>query len=164
MISQKSKYALRSLLALARAKSGEAVRISGIAAGEKIPKKFLEQILLDLKHHGIVTSRRGRSGGYLLLRPAHRISFGDVLRVLEGPVAPLPCLSRTAYRKCDDCGNENLCEIRKVFAQVASRSRDILDNTTLADCLADPQFVRADPRLDWIAVSSEGSPAENATL
>lgn len=136
MISQKSKYALRSLVMLARTEPGRAVRISDIATTENIPKKFLEQILLDLKRGGIVSSRRGQAGGYLLRRPAGEISFGAVMRILDGPLAPLSCLSESAYRRCDDCRSESDCEIRTVFARLAQASRDILDNTTLADCLA----------------------------
>ena len=76
--------------------------IGEIAAQEKIPRKFLEQILLELKRHGIVMSRRGKLGGYALLMPADQITFGQVLRILDGPIAPLPCLSRIAYRRCSD--------------------------------------------------------------
>ena len=97
--------------------------VGEIAAHEKIPRKFLEQILLELKRHGIVQSRRGRFGGYGLLMPADRITFGQVLRILDGPIAPLPCLSRIAYRRCADCLSEENCEIRRVFAKVAEIRR-----------------------------------------
>ena len=109
---QKAKYALRALLHLAEAPQGEAVLISEIATRHDIPKKFLEQILLDLKNHGVVQSWRGRSGGYALLKPASEISFGQVLRIIDGPLAPLPCLSRVAYRKCSDCHDESACALR----------------------------------------------------
>ncbi len=141
MISQKAKYALRALSALAQADPGEPMLISDIAARQSIPKKFLEQILLDLKHQGIVASRRGKQGGYLLLRPANAITFGEILRLVDGPIAPLPCLSITAYRKCDDCDGESNCEIRHVFARVADATRDVLFSTTIADALA-PNNVR----------------------
>ena len=94
MISQKAKYALRALVALAKQPTGQPVFIGDIAEAQNIPKKFLEQILLDLKHHGLVASRRGKAGGYGLFRPADTISFGEVLRIIDGPIAPLPCLSR----------------------------------------------------------------------
>ncbi len=136
MISQKAKYALRALLGLAKAGSNGSLMISEIAQGQNIPKKFLEQILLDLKHHGVVMSRRGKFGGYMLLRPPNEITFGEVLRIIDGPIAPLPCLSKMAYRPCDDCTDEETCEIRRVFAHVASASRSILDKTTLADAMA----------------------------
>jgi Rrf2 family protein len=139
MISQKAKYAFKALVALARAPEG-AMATAEIAEQQNIPKKFLEQILLDLKHEGIVYSRRGRSGGYALHRPADMITFGQVLRLMDGPIAPLPCLSRTAYRRCEDCINESGCEVRRVFARVAGAMRTVLDQTTIADAVrgADP--------------------------
>jgi Rrf2 family protein len=135
MISQKAKYALRALVALAREKPGATLFISEIAETQRIPKKFLEQILLDLKHHGIVTSRRGKAGGYLLLRSPDDITFGEVLRIIDGPIAPLPCLSKMAYRRCDDCLSEGACEVRCVFARVAAATREILDATSIADAV-----------------------------
>lgn len=137
MISQKAKYALRALIALAREVPGDSLMISEIADSQNIPKKFLEQILLDLKHHGVVMSRRGKAGGYLLLKPASEITFGEVLRIIDGPIAPLPCLSKMAYRRCDDCASEEACEVRRVFARVASATRNVLDRTSIADALAD---------------------------
>jgi Rrf2 family protein len=136
MLSQKAKYALRALLTLAEAPDGEAVLISDIAGRDSIPKKFLEQILLDLKRHGIVQSRRGRSGGYALLRSPEEISFGQVVRVIDGPIAPLPCLSRVAYRKCKDCRDESLCVLKRVFAASHEATVTVLDQTSLADALA----------------------------
>jgi len=133
MISQKAKYAFHALAALARA---ESLMVAEIATQERIPRKFLEQILLELKRHGIVQSRRGRLGGYGLLMPANRITFGQVLRIVDGPLAPLPCLSRIAYRRCPDCQTEENCEIRRVFAKVAESARDVLDRTTIADAIA----------------------------
>ncbi|MCW5737407.1 MAG: Rrf2 family transcriptional regulator [Enhydrobacter sp.] len=137
MISQKAKYALRALVALARADKEEALLISDIAERYDIPKKFLEQILLALKHHGLVRSKRGKFGGYLLLKRPEEITFGQVLRIVDGPIAPLPCLSKIAYRRCDDCRSESACEIRRVFAVVADSTRQILDNSTLADAISD---------------------------
>src|SRR5690349_25049796 len=111
MISQKAKYALRALVALVRASHhGEPVLISEISRGQAIPKKFLEQILLELKRAGIVMSRRGRLGGYVLLRAPEQVTFGEVLRLIDGPIAPLPCLSKIAYRRCVDCADESSCE------------------------------------------------------
>jgi Rrf2 family protein len=136
VISQKAKYALRALVALVNA--GDSLMIGEIAARKNIPRKFLEQILLELKHHGIVQSRRGKLGGYSLLMPPDRITYGQVLRIIDGPIAPLPCLSRIAYRRCSDCITEETCEIRRVFARVAESARDVLDRTTIADSLSDP--------------------------
>lgn len=137
MISQKAKYALRALVALARARPDRPVMIGEIAESQKIPRKFLELILLELKYHGIVASRRGKAGGYMLLRPPETITFGEILRIIDGPVAPLPCLSKMAYRRCADCPNEGACEIRRVFARVAEATREVLDHTSIADSLAD---------------------------
>lgn len=136
MISQKAKYALRALIALAEAPENEPVFIADIAENQSIPRKFLEQILLDLKHQGLVVSRRGKAGGYLLLRSPETITFGEVMRIIEGPLAPLPCLSKMAYRKCDDCTDEKSCRIRRVFAGVAEATRVVLDGTTIADAIA----------------------------
>lgn len=138
MIAQKSKYALRALLALARAGPGETVQIGTIAAREAIPKKFLEQILLDLKHAGLVVSRRGQHGGYRLLRRPEDIAFGEVLRILEGPFVPLACLANDGDQRCADCRDDRFCAVRRVFAKVAAASGEILDGTTLADFLHEP--------------------------
>ena len=135
MISRRAKYALRALVKLAQAGSATSVSISELAESCAIPKKFLEQILLDLKRHGVVHSKRGKLGGYQLLKKSSDITFGRILRIVDGPIALLPCLSKIAYRRCDDCTNEATCEIRRVFAQVADSSRHILDNTTLADAI-----------------------------
>lgn len=135
MISQKAKYALRALICLVKAGPERSLMIAEIATSQAIPRKFLEQILLELKRAGIVASRRGRMGGYVLLRPAERITFGEVLRLIDGPIAPLPCLSKIAYRKCADCAEESSCEIRHVFARVTIATREVLDRTTLADAV-----------------------------
>jgi Rrf2 family protein len=136
MISQRAKYALRALVSLARAGDGKALFIGDIAREQAIPKKFLEQILLQLKASGLVTSRRGKAGGYLLRRPAEEITYGEVLRIVDGPIAPLPCLSRIAYRRCKDCSDEKNCEIRRVFARVADASRNVLDGMTIKESIA----------------------------
>ena len=135
MISQKAKYALRALVSLARIERGETMMIGEISKAQSIPKKFLEQILLELKRAGFVGSRRGRSGGYELLKAPEEIMFGEVLRLIDGPIAPLPCLSKIAYKKCADCQDEGACEIRHVFERVTLATRAVLDQTTLADSL-----------------------------
>jgi Rrf2 family protein len=136
VISYKAKYAIKAVLALAAQPDGGSMVISEIAERESIPKKFLEQILLDLKHQGLVMSRRGKHGGYMLLKPADQTTFGEVLRVIDGPLAPLPCLSKMAYHKCEDCADEATCRVRRVFADVAEATRGVLDRTTIADALA----------------------------
>lgn len=135
MISNKAKYAFRALLAIASQPEGEALTSAEIARTHSIPHKFLEQILLDLKKAGILDSRRGKSGGYVMLRPSDTVSFGEVLRLFEGPLAPLPCLSRNAYRRCEDCVSEAACEIRREFGRAYDASRQVLDSRTLADAL-----------------------------
>lgn len=140
MISQKAKYAFRALFELARQGKERPLLISEIALRRNIPKKFLEQILLDLKRHGIVHSRRGKHGGYNLLKEPSEVTITQVMRIVDGPIAPLPCLSRTAYRRCEDCSDEAACDVRRIFAKAFQASSDILDRTTLADILAgDPE-------------------------
>jgi len=140
VISNKAKYAFRALLAIAAAPEGEALTSAEIARRYSIPHKFLEQILLDLKKAGILDSRRGKSGGYVMLRPADTVSFGEVLRLFEGPLAPLPCLSRQSYRRCEDCVSEAACEIRREFGRAYDASRQVLDSRTLADALGDAPY------------------------
>ena len=152
MISQKSKYALRALVALAKQPPGSSTFIGDIAENENIPKKFLEQILLDLKRHGIVASKRGKAGGYGLWRPADMISFGEVLRIVDGPIAPLPCVSKIAYRRCKDCKSEAACEVRKVFANVAEATRAVLDRTTIADAIGARLPTHLSDAVAWRAV------------
>ena len=136
MISNKAKYALKALVFLAKAhREGRIVSASEIAESDHIPKKFLEQILLQLKHRGIVASQRGKAGGYTLGRRPEEVTFGEVLRLIDGPIAPLPCLSRIAYERCEDCADEANCEVRRVFSSVADATRAVLDRTTLATAI-----------------------------
>jgi len=132
LISRQAKYALRALIGLGQAEPGRATGTAELAAAQAIPKKFLEQILLTLKRHGLVRSMRGASGGYVLARPAGDITFLEVLRLVDGPIAPLPCLSKTAYERCMDCPDEAACAVRHAFAEVADATRAVLSNTTIA--------------------------------
>jgi Rrf2 family protein len=140
VISNKAKYAFRALLAVAAAPEGESLTSAEIARRYAIPHKFLEQILLDLKKAGVLESRRGKSGGYVMLRPADTVTFGEVLRIFEGPLAPLPCLSRQSYRRCEDCVSEATCEIRREFGRAYDASRKVLDSRTLADALTNSTY------------------------
>ena len=135
MITQKARYAFKALIALARA-GDQGLAARDIAAQEQIPQAFLEQILLDIKRAGLIGSRRGREGGYFLARPATEITVGTVLRLIDGPVAPLPCLSRNSYRRCADCADEATCAVRRVFSEAYDATVAVLDRTTLADSLA----------------------------
>ncbi|MFZ2868661.1 RrF2 family transcriptional regulator [Zavarzinia sp.] len=132
MISQKAKYAFKALLVLA-SRPGETVAIEDIAAHSGVPRKFLEHILLDLKAAGFIASRRGRAGGYIMARAAESMTVGSVLRVIDGPVAPLPCLSQHHYRPCEDCADEAACGVRRLFARAYGAMVLVLDKTTLAD-------------------------------
>src|SRR5437867_5209337 len=135
MLSMKAKYGLRALLSLARQENQGPVLISELAEKESIPKKFLELILLDLKNHGILQSKKGKGGGYFLSRRPEAIKLGRVIRVLDGPIAPLPCASQTAYIPCDECEDEKTCGIRLVMKDVRDAMAKILDGTSLADVL-----------------------------
>ena len=137
MLTQRSRYALRALIFIARSNGVAPVPISTIAADQKLPRKFLEAILLDLKNGGLVTSYRGKLGGYRLARPAGQISFGEIIRQIEGPLALVPCVSVSAYQRCVDCFVESTCVIRKTMLEVREQTANILDHTTLADLSID---------------------------
>jgi Rrf2 family protein len=132
MISQRARYAFKALFALVRAKGG-LVQSREIAAAEGIPQSFLEQIMIDLRRGGLVGSRRGKVGGHYLLKDPATISCGQVLRLIDGPIAPLPCLSRTAYRRCEDCRDEKRCAVRHLFADGYAAMIGALESTSLAD-------------------------------
>jgi Rrf2 family protein len=135
MLSHKSKYALKALLALGEEYGRGPLLISEIAARERIPKRFLELILLELKNNGILLSKKGKGGGYRLSKPPVQISVGHVLRMLEGPLAPLPCVSKTAYERCKECRDEKTCGIRILMKEVREATAAILDSTTLEDVI-----------------------------
>jgi len=133
VLSRKSKYGLKALLVLAQETGRGPVLISELAGRDAIPKKFLEAILLELKRHGIVESRKGKGGGYFLRRKPAEITFGEVIRVLDGPLAAVPCVSKLAYMKCVECVDEQTCGVRLAMKEVRDATANILDNTTLAD-------------------------------
>ncbi len=136
MISKKTKYALKALMILAEEYSSrKPLLISELARQGRIPKKFLEAILLDLKNHGILQSRMGKGGGYLLAKAPEAVKVGTVMRTIEGPLSPLPCLSRTAYRRCEECEDEDHCPIRLAFKEIHERQTEILDHMSLRDML-----------------------------
>ena len=139
MLTRKTKYALRALACLAREPSDGWLSVATIAAREKLPRKFLERILLDLNRSGFVNSRKGREGGYSLSIPADALSIADVMRRMDGPLAPVPCVSRTAYRHCPDCGAEASCCIRPVMKRVRDAIAEVLEHTSLADLAAVPK-------------------------
>lgn len=133
MLSNRTKYAIKALLAIYRDKSAKPVHIYDIAKNENIPQKFLELIMLDLKKTGIIDSKRGKGGGYLLSVDPAEIKIGNVIRAFEGPLALLPCASVTNYKKCKDCNDENMCALRHLMQEVREKTAQILDQTTLVD-------------------------------
>lgn len=135
MLSQKAKYGLKVLLALARDYGCGPVLIADLARRESVPQKFLELILLELKHQGVVQSKKGQGGGYFLLQRPEQIAFGRIIRILDGPLAPVPCVSETAYMPCAECPDEVRCGVRLVMKEVRDAAATILDHTTLADAL-----------------------------
>jgi Rrf2 family protein len=144
MITQKAKYALKALLALADEAAGgspQPLTIEEIAKRSATPKRFLEHIVLELRNAGYIASIRGRSGGYTLIKPPKAIMLAEVLRLIDGPIAPLPCLSRRAYQKCDDCVDEAACRIRRVFAEVFWSYLVLIESLSLEDVLRDPNLV-----------------------
>ncbi len=135
MISKKTKYALKALVFLARHYDRGPILIADLAREEAIPKKFLEAILVALKNNGVLQSKKGKGGGYYLSRHPNSITFGQAIRIMEGPIALVPCVSETSYAKCTECGSELTCGIRAVMKEVRDATAKILDGTTLADVL-----------------------------
>lgn len=136
MLSQKGRYALRALIVLAEHDGAEPMMIAEIAEEAGVPRKFLEQILLELRKRGILRSRRGRSGGYQLAKSPKDISFADIIRVTDGPLALAPCVSVTAYHRCDDCVDEATCAIRKVLMLARDATAAVLESQKLSSAVA----------------------------
>ena len=146
MLSQKTKYALKALLLLAedyKKRRQDSVLISEIAERGRIPKKFLENILLELKNRGMLRSKKGKKGGYRLEKAPEEISLGRVIRIFDGPLALLPCVSQSAHRKCDECEDEATCGIRMAMAEVRDATVGILDRTNLRDVLRNMENAKA---------------------
>jgi Rrf2 family protein len=131
-LSKRTQYCLRAMYALARHHGRGPMLIEQLSQNEAIPKKFLEQILLSLKGTGLVTSKKGKGGGYSLAKPPEEITMGSVIRFAEGPLAPLPCASETQFRKCEECPDIETCGTRMVMREVRDSIAEILDHTTLA--------------------------------
>src|SRR5215813_2275608 len=137
-LSKKSEYGLRALLELTLAHGKSTLQRHQIATRQHIPVEFLEQILLALKRAGLLSSRRGMKGGYTLIKSPQDITLGQVIRVLDGPLAPIGCVSKTAYQKCSDCpyANKTQCPVQQVMGTVRDAIAGILDHYTLADFAA----------------------------
>ena len=135
MLSRKTKYAINALVYLARENKSEPVQISKIAESENIPRKFLEAILLELRHAGMLNSRKGKTGGYYLQVSPEKINIADVMRLLDGPIALLPCVAHKYYERCEECINEEVCGIRSVFSDVRAETVRMLKKATLAEII-----------------------------
>ena len=141
MLSHKARYALRALVELARAGADHEHSAAQLTSGElaaraDAPRKFLEAILLELSRRHLVVSRRGKFGGYLLARPAAQITFAEVIRVIDGPLALAPCVSKMAFRKCDDCPDLATCALREALMRARDASAGVLEGYSLADAAA----------------------------
>jgi Rrf2 family protein len=137
MLSQKSRYGLRALVELARAGAEQQLTASELAIRADAPRKFLEAILLELARRSLIHSRRGKFGGYILARPAGAISFADIIRVIDGPLALAPCVSQMAFRKCDDCPDLETCALRPALRQARDATAAVLEAYTLQHAIDD---------------------------
>lgn len=135
MLSKKTKYGLKALTYLARVDGKAPVQIAEIAKHENISQKFLESILLTLRRNGFLGSKKGKGGGYYLIKEPKEIQMTTVMRVLEGPIAMVPCVSLNFYEKCDDCPDEDSCSVHKLMLQVRDSALEVYRNNTLADLL-----------------------------
>lgn len=131
MLTKKGKYGLKAIVHLAKLPRGQSALVADIAETNNIPKKFLDAILGELRNAGFLYSKKGKGGGYTLAKRAEDIIIGDVIRVLDGPLAPIQCASRTAYRPCDDCADERRCAVRLIMLDVREAISNVLDNYTL---------------------------------
>ena len=150
MISKKTKYGLNAVTYLALEFDKGAVLISEMAESQKMPKKFLEAILLELKNRGILQSKKGKGGGYALAKSPKDITIGQIVRALEGPLAPVSCVSQTAYKKCDECLDEHCCGIRMVMNEVREAMSNILDKRSLADVVAQIKDAKGNQEMNYI--------------
>ncbi|MBT8186206.1 MAG: Rrf2 family transcriptional regulator [Croceitalea sp.] len=135
MLSKKTKYGLKALTYLASQESRQPVQIADIAKHENISQKFLESILLTLRKNGFLGSKKGKGGGYYLIKEPNQIQMTSVMRVLEGPIAMVPCVSLNFYEKCDDCPDENACAVHKLMLQVRDSALQIYRSNTLQDLI-----------------------------
>jgi Rrf2 family protein len=147
MLTKKGKYGLKAMVDLAQLQPGETAFITEIAVRNNLPKKFLDTIMLELRNAGFLRSKKGPGGGYALARPASEIRVGQVIRTLDGPLAPIRCASRTAYEVCDDCSDPETCHVRRSMIVVRDAVADILDNMTLAQFAASEREAAVAPLL-----------------
>jgi Rrf2 family protein len=136
MLTNKGKYGLKAMMHLAGAPQGQPTLVTDIAATNRIPKKFLDAILGELRTAGFVHSKKGRGGGYVLARPATEIMVGQIVRALDGPLAPIACASRSFYRRCEDCPPDSPCGVRRVMVEARNAIATVLDNCSLSQMRA----------------------------
>ncbi len=149
MLSRRAKYGLRALVYLAQRQGEGPIQIRDISDQLNIPHKFLEAILLDLRNEGFLQSRKGKLGGYLMERSPDTIQIGQIIRFIDGPLAAVPCVSHTAYARCEDCPNERTCVIRCVMKEVRDATAHILDQTTLDQLLTKAELFGKTPELEY---------------
>lgn len=131
MLTKKAKYGLKAMSYLAGVETGQTALVADIAEANQIPKKFLDAILAELRNGGFVYSKKGKGGGYMLAKPPSEISVGNLIRALDGPLAPIQCASKTIYRRCDDCADEKHCAVRLVMIEARDAIAKVFDNTSL---------------------------------
>ena len=136
MLTKKGKYGLKAMVHLAGLEPGQLAQVADIAQTNSISKKFLDHILTALRNAGLVYSKKGKGGGYALARAAHEIRVGAIVRALDGPLAPIPCASVTAFRRCDDCDDLKSCSVRIIMVEARNAIASVLDHTTLAEMRA----------------------------
>jgi Rrf2 family protein len=136
VLTKKGKYGLKAMVHLAGLAPGKLAQVADIARTNSISKKFLDHILTELRHAGLVYSKKGKGGGYALARPAHEIRVGAIVRALDGPLAPIPCASVTAFRPCEDCGDLKTCSVRLIMVEARNAIANVLDRCTLAEMRA----------------------------
>jgi Rrf2 family protein len=133
VLTKKGKYGLKAMVHLAQSPPGRPVPVMEISEKQSIPKKFLDAILCELRNSGFVHSKMGKGGGYSLARPASDITVGELVRAIDGPLAPVHCASKTRYRRCDDCFDENTCAVRRIMQQAQQALSDVLDHCSLEE-------------------------------
>ncbi len=136
MLTNKGKYGLKAMVHLAGLEPDTLAQVADIAKANSVSKKFLDHILAELRHAGVVYSKKGKAGGYALARPAHEIRVGTIVRALDGPLAPISCASVTAYRACNDCADMKTCPVRLIMLEARNAIASVLDNRTLAEMRA----------------------------
>jgi Rrf2 family protein len=149
MLSKRAKYGLRALVHLAQHQGEGPIQIRDISETLNIPRKFLEAILLDLRNEGVLQSRKGKEGGYFMERSPDTIPLGRIIRFIDGPLAAVPCVSQTAYARCDDCPDERTCVIRCVMKEVRDATAKILDATTLDQLVAKANQLEKKSELEY---------------